>query len=160
VPAHPLESVAAPGDRLVDLLEQLDVLHGLAVALAPALFLPAGHPLGHRIDDVLAVAEDEQVFARVVRGAEQFEHRRELALVVGRAWPATRGPVVFVDVPRPARRARVAEGRAVCGCGDRHARTPWVEVNRSELRRPRASDARGGSPASPPASRMVSCPAL
>jgi hypothetical protein len=109
VALDPLEAVGAADERLVDLLEQLDVHHGLAVGLAPSLALPARHPLGDAVDHVLAVAQDEQVVGQVGRRAEELQHGHELALVVGGVLPAARRPAVVVDVPRPAGRTGVAE---------------------------------------------------
>ena len=141
VPLDPLEAVGAPHDRRVDLLEDLHVHHGLAVGLAPPLRLPAPHPLRHAVDDVLAVAEDQEVVVDVSGRVEQLEHRLQLALIIGRVLPAAGVPVGVVDVPGPAGRARVAEGRAVGGSGD-HGE-PFVPARRqgspqsaSLLRRP------------------------
>ena len=116
----PFEPVSAAHERLVELLQELEVHHGLAVCLAPALALPPGHPLRHRVDDVLAVAEHEELVVDVRRRAEELEHRLQLAHVVGRVLPSAGRPAVVVDVPRPAGRAGVSEGRTVGG-GDDHA---------------------------------------
>ena len=126
VAPHPLESVAATGERLVELLEQLDVHDGLAVGLAPALALPPGHPLRDRVDHVLAVAEHEQLVVEVRGRAEELEHGRQLGLVVRGVRPAAGRPAVVVDVPGPARGAGVSESRSVGGGGDHGG--PFGEV--------------------------------
>src|SRR5699024_1259090 len=122
VALDPFELPAAPGERTVDGLHQLDVQDRLAVLLAPALAPPARHRLGDGVDDVLAVAQDQQVLVGVDGGGlEQVEHRFQLAHVVGAVRPAARAPGVLVDVPGPARGTGVAEGGAVGGCSDAHA---------------------------------------
>src|SRR5699024_4801992 len=84
MPLDPLELDAATGERAIDVLEQIDVQHGLAVLLAPALALPSRHPLRDRVDHVLAVAQDQQVLVGVLGGGlEQVEHGLQLAHVVG-----------------------------------------------------------------------------
>ncbi|MPM59543.1 hypothetical protein SDC9_106387 [bioreactor metagenome] len=119
VTLHPLEADVAAHQSLVQGLQQILVEHGLAVGLFPALPFPAGHPLGDGIDDVLAVAQDLQRLVRQMCGrAQQIEHRVQLALVVRAFRPAPGVPVIVVDVPRPARRTGVRQGRTVCGCDD------------------------------------------
>src|SRR5699024_1802107 len=121
MPLDPLELDAATGERAIDVLEQIDVQHGLAVLLAPALALPSRHPLRDRVDHVLAVAQDQQVLVGVLGGGlEQVEHGLQLAHVVGAVGPAARAPGVLVDVPGPAGRPGIAEGGAVGGCSDAH----------------------------------------
>ena len=106
---HPLEGVLAAHERLVDFLEEVHVQHRLAVGLAPALALPAGHPLGHGVDDVLAVAEDQQVFpGHVRRCPEQVQHRHQFALVVRAVGPSAGPPAVVIHVPGPAGRAGIS----------------------------------------------------
>ena len=120
VALHPLEGVPAALQRAIEALEQLPVQHGSAVGLAPAFALPAGHPLRHRVDHVLAVAEDAQVVVHVGRRLEEVDDRHELALVVRAVRPSAGRPVLVVDVPGPAGRAGVAEGGAVRRRDDRH----------------------------------------
>src|SRR5680860_1583236 len=109
VALDPLEAIPAPGDRLVDLHEQLEVQNGLAVALAPALRLPPAHPLRDGVDHVLAIAQHEEFLVEVRRRPEQLEDRLELALIVGGVRPSAGTPARVVDVPGPAGRTGIAE---------------------------------------------------
>ena len=137
---HPLEPVPAAREHLVEALQQLDVHHRLAVGLAPALALPPGHPLGDRVDHVLAVAEHVQLVVEVRGRAEELEHGGQLGLVVGGVRPAARRPARVVDVPGPARGAGVSESRSVGG-GDDHG-VPSSEVRPHRIGRPRHRAAR------------------
>ena len=56
VALHPNKLVVAAGQRLIQRFQQVAVEHGLAVGFLPALLLPAGHPFGQRVNDVLAIA--------------------------------------------------------------------------------------------------------
>ena len=120
VPLDPFEPVPATDNDLVDLLEQVEVHYRFSVALAPALGLPPFYPLGNGVDYILAVAQDEQIVIDVRGGAKQLEHGFQLALVIGCMLPSAGSPARVVDVPSPARRSRISEGRAVSGGGDRH----------------------------------------
>ena len=116
VALHPNKLVVAAGQRLIQRLQKVAVEHGLAVRLLPAFLLPAGHPLGQRVNDVLAIAVHAQLRLRAGCGRlEQVQDRLELTHVVGAVRPASARPVVVVDIPCPARRSGVAQRRAVCG---------------------------------------------
>ena len=119
VALHPNKLVVAAGQRLIQRLQKVAVEHGLAVGFLPALLLPAGHPLGQRVNDVLAIAVHAQLRLRAGCGRlEQVQDRLELTHVVGAVRPAAARPVVVVDIPCPARRSGVAQRRAVCGGND------------------------------------------
>ena len=119
VALHPNKLVVAAGQRLIQRLQQVAVEHGLAVRLLPALLLPAGHPLGQRVNDVLAIAVHAQLRLRAGCGRlEQVQDSFELTHVIGAVRPAAARPVVIVDIPCPARRSGVAQRRAVCGGND------------------------------------------
>ena len=64
VTLHPNKLVVAAGQRPIQRLQQVAVEHGLTVGLLPALLLPAGHPLGQRVNDVLAIAVHAQLRLR------------------------------------------------------------------------------------------------
>ena len=151
VALHPLEPVPAARQHLVEALQQLDVHHRLAVGLAPALALPPGHPLGDRVDHVLAVAEHVQLVVEVRGRAEELEHGGQLGLVVGGVRPAARRPARVVDVPGPARGAGVSKSRSVGG-GDDHG-VPSSEVRPHRIGRPRH---RAAHPSVPPVARRSS----
>ena len=119
VTLHPNKLVVAAGQRLIQRLQKVAVEHRLAVGFLPALLLPAGHPLGQRVNDVLAIAVHAQLRLRAGCGRlEQVQDCLELAHVVGAVRPAAARPVVVVDIPCPARRSGVAQRRAVCGGND------------------------------------------
>ncbi len=130
VSLDPLEPVPPAGDGGVDLLHELEVHDRLAVALLPALLLPARHPLRDRVDDVLAVAEDVEVVVDVLGRPEQFEDGAQLTHVVRAVRPPAGRPAVVVDIPGPACGSGVAEGGAVCGSGDRHERLSMSALHR------------------------------
>lgn len=77
VALDPLEADPAPGHGGIERLHDLDVEDRLAVALLPPLALPPGHPLGDGVDDVLAVAVDDEVVVGARRLLEQVEDGRE-----------------------------------------------------------------------------------
>src|SRR5207245_2921260 len=93
----------------------------------------------HRVDDVLAVAEHEEVVVGARGGAEELEHGFQLAHVVGAVLPPTGGPVLVVDVPGPPGRPGVAEGGSVGRCGDRHRVIVGSAVREAGYRRRHAS---------------------
>src|SRR3569832_1649161 len=84
VPAHtvPLDGVAAAVDELVQLLPQLHVLHRLLRRRAPALGLPALEPLGHALEDVLAV-DVKRDSTRPLERTQRLDHGHELHAIVG-----------------------------------------------------------------------------
>src|SRR5438132_11395775 len=106
---HPFEADPPLGHGRVDPLDDLEVLDGLPVALPPATTLPARHPLRDRVDDVGAVADDDEVVVDAGGLLEQVQDGGELANVVGAVRPATAGPAVGVEVPGPAGGSGVAE---------------------------------------------------
>ena len=119
VALHPNKLVVAAGQRLIQRLQKVAVEHGLAVGFLPALLLPAGHPLGQRVNDVLAIAVHAQLRLRAGCGRlEQVQDSLELTHIVGAVRPAAARPVVVIDIPCPARRSGVAQRRAVCGGND------------------------------------------
>ena len=119
VALHPNKLVVAAGQRLIQRLQKVAVEHGFAVGFLPALFLPAGHPLGQRVNDVLAIAVHAQLRLRAGCGRlEQVQDGLELTHIVGAVRPAAARPAVVVDIPCPARRSGVAQRRAVCGGND------------------------------------------
>ena len=119
VALHPNKLVVAAGQRLIQRLQKVAVEHGLAVGFLPALLLPAGHPLGQRVNDVLAIAVHAQLCLRAGCGRfEQVQDSLKLTHIVGAVRPAAARPVVVVDIPCPARRSGVAQRRAVCGGND------------------------------------------
>ena len=119
VALDPNKLVVAAGQRLIQRLQKIAVEHGLAVGFLPALLLPAGHPLGQRVNDVLAIAVHAQLRLRAGCGRlEQVQDSFELTHIVGAVRPASARPVVVVDIPCPARRSGVAQRRAVCGGND------------------------------------------
>ena len=117
---HPFESVASADYRSIDLFQQLDVHHGLAVTLAPPFGFPSRHPFGHRIDHVLAVTQHEEVVVGSCRGTKQVEDRHQLTLIVGGVGPPASGPPVIVDVPGPSGGSGITECGAVSGSDDGH----------------------------------------
>jgi hypothetical protein len=136
VPLDPFERDPASGEGCVDGLEEVDVLHGLAVGLLPALALPTGHPLGDRVDDVLRVAQDEEVVLRVGGLLQQVEDGLELAHVVGAVRPPSGVPALAVDEPCPARGSGIGQGGAVGGSDDHGPYCAGIRVRAAAPRCP------------------------
>lgn len=116
VALNPFEGVFSADDRLVDVLEKVHIQHGLAVGLPPALPLPARHPLGDAVDDVLTVAKDQQFFLWYVgRRPKQVKDGHQFALVVGTVRPTSCSPTGVVNIPGPTGRPRITEGGPIGG---------------------------------------------
>ncbi|MNI44743.1 hypothetical protein D3C73_991360 [compost metagenome] len=121
VALDPFEGIFAANDRLVNVFEKVHVQHGLAVCLPPALPFPTRHPLGDAVDDVLAVAKDQQLFLRHVgRGPEQVQDGHQFTLVVGTVRPTSCSPTGVINVPGPTGRPRITEGGTIGGSNNRH----------------------------------------
>lgn len=93
VPLDPPECHRSPAlpttrEKFVDLLDLLDVQNRFPVRLLPALFLPPMNPLSYRVNDVLGVAENLQVFwttitiERPFGNVQQLTDGLKLALVI------------------------------------------------------------------------------
>src|SRR5690606_8089150 len=80
---------------------------------------PTRHPLRHRVDHVLTVAQNAQRLRSTARGGmQQVEHGHQLALIVRGPRPAASAPLLLVNHPRPARGSGIAECRSVSRRGD------------------------------------------
>lgn len=121
VPLDPFEAHLASDHGFVEGLDDLQIEHRLAIALAPTLALPTSHPLGDRVDHIGRVTDDVQRFISGRSLLQQIEYGAQLADIVGAVGKSPCPPAPFIDKPGPTCWTRIAQGGAIRRSHDRHA---------------------------------------